>query len=112
MYKEARERLTPFNCHVIRAYSMDAVRWFDDESLDFVYIDANHAYEPFCEDLEAWDKKVRKGGIVSGHDWINGCNGLAFGVKQRFWEWLEDNPQKKLFILNKRGSPSWMYVKE
>lgn len=90
---------------------MDAVRWFDDNTLDFVFIDANHDYKHFAEDLREWHKKVKPGGIVSGHDWVNGCNGLAFGVKQRMWEWIDENPDKQLIILNKRGCPSWMYVK-
>jgi hypothetical protein len=39
------------------------------EPLDFVYIDANHNYEYVKEDLEAWYPKLKKGGILSGHDY-------------------------------------------
>ncbi len=40
-----------------------------DESLDFVYIDADHRFDYVMEDLIAWGRKVRKGGIISGHDY-------------------------------------------
>lgn len=41
-----------------------------DGSLDFVYIDANHEYEFVRSDIQTWLPKVRKGGILSGHDFI------------------------------------------
>jgi len=55
----------------IRKKSSLAVNDFDNESLDFVYIDANHKYSFIKADIEAWFPKVRTGGIVSGHDYFN-----------------------------------------
>src|SRR5260221_412005 len=49
---------------------MEAVEDFEDESLDFVYIDANHEFRYIAEDLCEWTKKVKKGGIVAGHDYF------------------------------------------
>ena len=49
---------------------MEAVEDFKNESLDFVYIDANHEFRYIAEDLAEWTKKVKKGGIVSGHDYF------------------------------------------
>lgn len=43
---------------------------FEDESLDFVYIDGNHAYDYVKQDLEKWWPKVKPGGLVMGHDYI------------------------------------------
>lgn len=68
-YKQAKERLAPYNCELIRKTSMDAVKLFDNETLDFVFIDGAHDYEHVKEDIEAWYKKVRVGGIVAGHDY-------------------------------------------
>jgi hypothetical protein len=48
---------------------MEAVKDFEDESLDFVYIDGHHGFKWVTEDIFEWSKKVRKGGIVSGHDY-------------------------------------------
>ena len=36
--------------------------------MDIVFLDADHKYKSVKEDIEAWYPKVRKGGILSGHD--------------------------------------------
>jgi hypothetical protein len=57
--------------NLIRATSETASTLFQNESLDFVYIDANHSYEHVKKDLELWFPKVKKGGVFAGHDYIN-----------------------------------------
>ena len=70
-YQTARSRLAPYRAEFLRMFSVEAAGCFADGDLDFVYIDANH-FEPYVTmDLEAWARKVRRGGIVSGHDYIN-----------------------------------------
>lgn len=39
-----------------------------DGSLDFVFIDAGHDYDSVSKDLQSWTPKVRKGGVICGHD--------------------------------------------
>ncbi len=68
-YNETVERLAPYNTTIIKKTSMDALADIEDESLDFVYIDANHDFVNFTQDLHYWIKKVKHGGIVSGHDY-------------------------------------------
>ncbi len=67
-YNLARERLAPYHAVLMRATSVDAVSHFTDESLDFVFIDANHDYAYVRDDIPLWSAKVKRGGIVSGHD--------------------------------------------
>lgn len=57
--------------NLIRATSETASTLFQNESLDFVYIDANHSYDHVKKDLELWFPKVKKGGVFAGHDYIN-----------------------------------------
>jgi hypothetical protein len=52
----------------IRETSVEACKQFEDESLDFVYIDGNHDYKCVLEDLKLWFPKVKKGGYVCGDD--------------------------------------------
>lgn len=69
-YKGTRTRLVPYtNYELIRKFSMEALADFEDGSLDFVYIDGNHTLPYIINDIIGWAKKVRKGGIVSGHDY-------------------------------------------
>lgn len=57
------------NSTVIRKTSIEAVKDFEPNSLDFVYIDADHHFGGIAHDLEQWYKRVKPGGIVSGHDY-------------------------------------------
>ena len=70
IYKEACERLSPYDCTIIRSSSMRAVRNFRPDSLDFVYIDGDHRFMQVAEDVVEWSKRVRKGGVVAGHDYF------------------------------------------
>jgi len=63
------------------------------DNLDFVYIDGNHNYEYVKADIENYVKKVRKGGILGGHDYIDNRHP---GVKQAVNEFLAKNPKYKL----------------
>jgi hypothetical protein len=71
LYGHACRTLAPYDCVIIRKTSMDALQDFPDESLDFVYIDGDHSFRYIAEDICEWSKKVRVGGIVSGHDYFN-----------------------------------------
>lgn len=70
---EARVRLSPFGDRAAfcRMESKEAAELQPDQSLDFVYIDANHAYQSVLRDLALWYPKVRRGGLVCGHDYFD-----------------------------------------
>lgn len=70
-YQRAKIILQKYDVIFIRKASMEAVKNFEDDSLDFVFIDANHQFDFVMEDIIEWSKKVRLGGIVSGHDYYH-----------------------------------------
>jgi len=71
LYEQTKARLASYpNSHIVRKTSMDALADFPDGSLDWVYIDGNHEFRYIAEDLYEWPRKVRKGGIVAGHDYF------------------------------------------
>lgn len=71
-YREASENLKGFEdrSFMLRGLSSQLVDLFEDNSLDWVYIDGNHAYDFVKQDLELWWPKLKKGGIMSGHDFL------------------------------------------
>lgn len=86
-------RLAPYadSAVLLREYSTDAVKRFDNNSVSFVYIDANHAYEAVARDIADWWPKVEPGGILAGHDYIpDGNHALGdFGVQRAVREFAE-----------------------
>jgi len=70
IYQEAYSRLKIYGGRVgiLRGFSLEISRYIEDSSLDFVYLDASHTYKAVLADLQAWYPKVRKGGMISGHD--------------------------------------------
>lgn len=114
----------------IRATSKVASRLFADNSLDFVYIDANHAYDFVVEDIELWFPKLKKGGLFAGHDYLkidwktdplfapNGKDKFIwssteylglFGVNPAVDEFCEKHKYKPLFTSEWFGT--WYFVK-
>lgn len=122
MYEFTRKRLAPFRCRLVRAFSVDAVELFEDNTLDFVYIDANHNLMNVIQDIYIWEKKVRPGGIVAGHDYCKRVeNGYQVHVMEAVQAYTQAYHIAPWFVLGTkamvpgqvRDKPrSWMYVRD
>lgn len=118
-YENAKTKLKKYNCVIIRKFSMEAVKRFEDGSLDFVFIDGNHDFQYVVNDICEWSKKVRKGGIVSGHDYVKFKNGKmhivqalqgytwSYGVKLLFLVGVKSQKENRL----EDQVRSWFFVK-
>lgn len=120
LYKEAVARLKSYNCEVVRKTSMEAVKDFKDNSLDFVFIDGNHEFKYVYEDIIQWTKKVKPGGIVYGHDYVENVD-RKYGVVEAVNRYVFENNINPWFILHipshavrrSRGNfvDCWMFIK-
>lgn len=109
LYQETMKRFSNNpEVSVIKKYSCDAVNLFADESLDWIYIDANHGYEAVKEDLKIWWPKLKKGGMISGHDYIVR---ESFGVVQAVNEFLRDNNLYFYCLTTQNNYDSWAIAK-
>src|SRR3989344_1964847 len=114
-YQNTVKRLKPYNCQIIKEWSMDAVKQFEDESLDLVFIDANHDFEYITQDIIYWGQKVKLGGIISGHDFGESPRSLFCCVEAVVRAWTKAKRVHPWFILNSKLGPderSWMWVKQ
>jgi len=83
-FAEAQQRLARFGERATfwRMTSLEAAAQVAAASIDFVYLDARHDYEHVMDDLRAWYPKVKPGGIMAGHDYLDGDNPSGrFGVR-------------------------------
>ncbi len=69
-YQETINRLKKYGNKIklIRNFSTNAAVEFDNNSIDFIYIDARHDYCGVYEDLSSYYPKLKCNGIFGGHD--------------------------------------------
>ena len=58
-----KDRLIP-----IKGYSYDVADQLPNNSMDLIFIDADHSYESVKKDIVAYTPKLKYNGILSGHD--------------------------------------------
>lgn len=91
---------------IVRPYRLPSVlaaEVFDDNSLDFVFIDACHVVEEVDKDIVAWLPKVKSGGYIGGHDYPY--------VSQAVHKYFPLEKTKK-FISDGSTEASWLFRKD
>jgi len=83
-------------------FSINASHEFKDKSLDFVFIDASHDYENVKADILAWIPKIKEGGVIAGHDYVEDYSGVMKAVDEIFG----DKINLKYY---KNGEGCWLY---
>ena len=58
-----KDRLIP-----IKGYSYEVADQLPNNSMDLIFIDADHSYESVKKDILAYTPKLKDNGILSGHD--------------------------------------------
>lgn len=112
-FETAKENVRIFGERAIikRGLTVDVSRQIPENYLDMVYLDAGHYYSAVLSDLIAWYPKVKKGGIVSGHDYLNS----DYQVKEAVDEFLRMNKistEPKVILENNFRDASFYFVKQ
>lgn len=106
-YKLAQERLSKYSTEFKKMISMKAVEEIPDESLDFVYLDGLHDFDNVVMDIIEWSRKVRKGGIVSGHDYYEFFGAGVIAAVRVYTQ--AHNIQQ--WYVTKEKEASWFFMK-
>ena len=67
---QRRTRFAGSGVRLCRNFSTSCAMMLSDESIDFVYLDARHDYNGVLQDIHAYWPKLRRDGIMGGHDYI------------------------------------------
>ena len=73
---------------IIRDYSVNAAKLFDNDFFDFIYIDGLHNYESVRDDINAWSKKIKPFDGVICLDDYEACEGRGYGFIEAADEFL------------------------
>ena len=109
MKEQVSRRLEKENVIIIDKFSEDAVKDVPYDSLDFVYIDGDHSYDYAMLDIILWARRVRKGGIVSGHDYtiMKGRKKRDVDVKQAVDDYVAVHNINPLYLTDNRCARTW-----
>lgn len=113
LYRTAVKRLAPYkNYEFVKEFSIDALKRFKDNSLDFVYIDANHKEPYISQDITEWYRKIKVGGILAGHDYTEKKTPKV-DVTMAVSRFTKKNHIETWFVLGSGDEElSWMIVKQ
>lgn len=98
------------NVKIIKMKSSEACSLYSDEYFDWIYIDADHSYNSVLEDIKNWFPKLKKGGLISGHDFdpdTRDTNYNFYGVEKAVREFFGDNFK----LTNEQNYKSWYVIK-
>lgn len=76
----------------IREDSTKAADLYTDNSLDFIFLDADHSYESVKRDITAWLPKVKSGGILAGDDYHPNFPGTMAAVNETLGRLITSGP--------------------
>lgn len=92
--REARGRMQRWTQKGIPEFfimrSTDAAKEFENNYFDYIYLDARHDYCAVMEDIEHYYPKLRAGGILGGHDYIDAQYAIDRLGKTEDWSVCED----------------------
>lgn len=112
-YEETLSRLAKHGerSKVWRQTAAEASAAVAAESLDFIYLDARHDYASVKEEILTWYGKLRPGGIIAGHDYLDGdLPEGEFGVKSAVDEFFAEKHLRIAHTFQDRW-PSWVVEK-
>jgi hypothetical protein len=114
-FDETKRSLSRFGSRswIIRKLSVEILSDFDDDSLDFVYIDARHDYGSVYQDINNWFQKVKKRGFIGGHDYFDGVFPIGvFGVKSAVDNFAKERKLKLIITFGfSESERSWFILK-
>lgn len=110
-YQSTLGKMRPYSHTILRMTSEAAAPLVPDGSLDFVYIDGNHAEAFVALDARLWYPKVRSGGVFSGHDYELKPKHKHVEVKQAIDKFAESQGIDTITVLMKHKAPSWYWIK-
>lgn len=74
---------------ILEGDCLKTIKKIKNKSLDICYIDATHSYDFVKENIKSCIKKVKNGGIISGHDYSKFHPGVTKAVEELFGDNFE-----------------------
>jgi predicted O-methyltransferase YrrM len=90
------------NVDIIRSSTVDFLKSIEDNYIDAIYVDADHSYNAVLNDLTLSFNKLKNGGILAGHDYIEN-NEVLYAVDD-----FCKSYNQKIIATTSDGCPSFL----
>jgi len=115
MYQDVKERfqqdIKQNKVKIKRQRSTKALKEFENNYFDWIYIDTTHSYKQTKKELEKASKKVKEGGYIAGHDYARSNSKLetSYGVIPAVKEFcIKYNWRMKTITMEDKINPSFV----
>jgi hypothetical protein len=112
--KRFEDQITEGKVEINLGLSTGVVSSFKDDYFDWIYIDTDHSYLTTKEELELYAPKMKKGGIIAGHDFVVGnMIGMnRYGVMEAVYEFCVKNEWEIVYLTSEvTDNPSFAIKK-
>ena len=100
IFRQAQENLKPYSNQTVflKMTTLEGAEHIEDDSVDYIYVDARHDYCGVRQDLDAYWPKLKHGGILAGHDFVTNAE-LQDMSPDQDWSLCEDGTRNEAAVL-------------
>lgn len=112
--KKFEKEISHGTVEIIRDLSFGGIAACPDLYFDWVYLDTDHTYDTTRRELELLRPKMKKGGIIAGHDYIigNWNAGHRYGVIEAVREFCLTNNWEMIYLTHELDIPPSFAIRE
>ncbi len=108
--KKFKTHIESGQVEINRGYSTTVVNDFQADYFDWIYIDTDHTYQTTADELKMYAPKMKKGGIMAGHDFVMGNweTGFRYGVIEAVYEFCAKEDWELIYLtMEMENNPSF-----
>lgn len=100
IFRQAQENLKPYSNQTVflKMTTLEGAEHIEDDSVDYIYVDARHDYCGVRQDLDAYWPKLKHGGILAGHDFVTNAE-LQDMSPDQDWSLCQDGTRNEAAVL-------------
>lgn len=108
LYREVSQKfqteIKEGNVEINRGLSTEVLNLFPDEYFERIYIDTVHAFKITRKELELYLPKMKKGGVIAGHNFFVGEIEVPwrYGVIESFYDFCNTKDWGIIYLIKER----------
>lgn len=112
--KKFHDQIEKKQVKILHEDSIQAATKFENNYFDWIYIDTTHQYEQTYKELYAWKDKIKKDGLILGHDYVMGnwVDTVKYGVQEAVHEFCTKERWELFYLTAQIGETTTFGIKK